>query len=214
MMYSKLKTYFSSDVDTTPPEKEASSIETEATKAKDISEEEKGCEPQEIVELKKQLEDKTQKLAETHDRMLRIAADFDNTRKRFEKEKAELRQYSIQDFAKDLLPVIDSFDKAMVSIKEAEAHDAKNEGELHQKLSSITEGIKLVSKIFEDTLQKHGIEKVGGKDTPFDPKFHQAIAKTVDESLTQEIILEEFCAGYKIGERVLRASMVRVGSPQ
>ncbi|MBX9837156.1 nucleotide exchange factor GrpE [Silvanigrella sp.] len=150
------------------------------------------------------------KLAETHDRMLRIAADFENTRKRMEKEKQDSRIYSIQEFAKDLLPVIDAFDKAMSAIEQSHINFETEEG---IKVAGIVEGVQLVSKVFQDTVKKHGIERLPGKDAPFNPAFHNAIAKIVDPIYTQETVIDEFMAGYKIGDRILRTAMVRVGSP-
>ena len=150
------------------------------------------------------------KLSETHDRMLRIAADFENTRKRMEKEKFDTRIYAIQEFAKDLLPVIDDFDKAMSAIEQSQINFETEEG---KKVAGIVEGVQLVSKVFQDTVKKHGIEKLPGKDAPFNPAYHNAIAKVVDTSFVQETVIDEFMAGYKIGDRVLRTAMVRVGSP-
>lgn len=150
------------------------------------------------------------KLAETHDRMLRIAADFENTRKRMEKEKQDTRLYAIQEFAKDLLPVIDAFDKAMSAIESSQINFETEEG---KKVAGIVEGVQLVSKVFQDAVKKHGIEKLPGKNTPFNPAYHNAIAKVVDSTYSQETVIDEFMAGYKIGERILRTAMVRVGAP-
>ncbi len=150
------------------------------------------------------------KLSETHDRMLRIAADFENTRKRMEKEKFDTRIYAIQEFAKDLLPVIDAFDKAMSAIEQSQINFETEEG---KKVAGIVEGVQLVSKVFQDTVKKHGIERLPGKDAPFNPAYHNAIAKVVDTSFVQETVIDEFMAGYKIGDRILRTAMVRVGSP-
>lgn len=150
------------------------------------------------------------KLSETHDRMLRIAADFENTRKRMEKEKLDTRTYAIQEFAKDLLPVIDAFDKAMSAIEQSQINFETEEG---KKVAGIVEGVQLVSKVFQDAVKKHGIERLPGKDSPFNPAYHNAIAKIVDTSFTQETVIDEFMAGYKIGDRILRTAMVRVGSP-
>jgi molecular chaperone GrpE len=150
------------------------------------------------------------KLSETHDRMLRIAADFENTRKRMEKEKAETRLYAVSEFAKDLLPVIDAFDKAMSAIEDSHINFETEEG---KKVAGIVEGVQLVSKVFQDTVKKHGIERLPGKEAPFNPAYHNAIAKIVDPNYQQEIVIDEFLAGYKIGERVLRTAMVRVGAP-
>jgi molecular chaperone GrpE len=150
------------------------------------------------------------KLSETHDRMLRIAADFENTRKRMEKEKQDTRTYAIQEFAKDLLPVIDAFDKAMSAIEKTQINFETEEGKM---VAGIVEGVQLVSKVFQDAVKKHGIEKLPGKNAPFNPSFHNAIAKVVDTSYTQETVIDEFMSGYKIGDRILRTAMVRVGAP-
>jgi len=163
-----------------------------------------------IAALEAEIATTQTKLAETHDRMLRIAADFDNTRKRLEKEKFDTRIYAIQEFAKDLLPVIDAFDKAMSAIEQSHINFETEEG---KKVAGIVEGVGLVSKIFQDVVKKHGIEKLPGKDSPFNPAFHNAIAKVIDASVTQETVVDEFMAGYKIGERILRTAMVRVASP-
>ncbi|MEY2989016.1 MAG: hypothetical protein RJB13_2537 [Pseudomonadota bacterium] len=162
------------------------------------------------VKLEAQVAELTEKLQETNDRMLRIAAEFDNSRKRWEKEKADLKTYCISEFARDLLPVIDSFDKAMTAIEQLTVNVETEEG---KQVASIVEGVQLVSKVMSDTLKKHGVEKLPGKGEAFNPNFHNAIAKTVDATLQQEMVVDEFVSGYRIGERILRTAMVRVASP-
>ena len=157
-----------------------------------------------------QVAELTEKLQETNDRMLRIAAEFENSRKRWEKEKADLKTYCISEFARDLLPVIDSFDKAMTAIEQLTVNVETEEG---KQVTSIVEGVQLVSKVMSDALKKHGVEKLPGKGEAFNPNFHNAIAKTVDATLQQEMVVDEFVSGYRIGERILRTAMVRVASP-
>jgi len=156
------------------------------------------------------LEEMTNKFNDTNDRMYRIAAEFENSRKRWEKEKSDLKSYCISEFARDLLPVIDSFDKAMTAIEHMPINVETEEG---KQVASIVEGVQLVSKVFAETLKKHGVEKLPGKGEAFNPNFHNAIAKTVDSTLQQEMVVDEFVAGYRIGERILRTAMVRVASP-
>ena len=163
-----------------------------------------------ILELETKLGEANIKAAENYDRMLRFAADFENSRRRWEKEKLETRLYSISDFARDLLPVIDVFEKTLVTLdQQMESSAAEN----LPSLNSITEGVQLAAKSFYEALKKHGIEKLPGKGEPFNPDYHNAVAKIVDATLNSETVVEEFVAGYKIGERVLRTSMVKVGSP-
>jgi molecular chaperone GrpE len=150
------------------------------------------------------------KLAETTDRMLRIAAEFDNTRKRWEKERQETRAYAITEFARDLLPVIDAFDNAMNAIEQSGATSDTDEG---KRMSSIVDGVRMVSKVFLDALRKHGVERIPAKGVAFNPMHHNAVARTVDASLKQETVVDEFAAGYTIADRVLRTAMVRVATP-
>lgn len=138
---------------------------------------------------------------------MRIAADADNARKRWEKEKEDLRKYAISDFARELLPVIDAFDKAMALVEIAPISSETEEG---KALASIIEGVQIASKVFHDSIKKHGIERVPGKGQAFNPEYHNAIARAVDSTVTFDTVLEEFVSGYKIGERVLRTAMVKV----
>lgn len=163
-----------------------------------------------VPSLQAALEEMTQKFTDTNDRMYRIAAEFENSRKRWEKEKGDLKSYCISEFARDLLPVIDSFDKAMTAIEQLTVNVDTEEG---KQVASIVEGVQLVSKVFADTLKKHGVEKLPGKGEAFNPNFHNAIAKTLDATLQQEMVVDEFVSGYRIGERILRTAMVRVASP-
>ncbi|MES2615517.1 MAG: nucleotide exchange factor GrpE [Bdellovibrionota bacterium] len=189
---------------------ESSSCEASSKTEPENQEELKSPEQIRIETLEAEVASLNTKYTETHERMMRIAADADNTRKRLEKEKIESRMYAIQDFAKDLLPVIDAFDKAMASIEESQINFESEEG---KKFSAIIEGVQLVTKVFQDATKKHGIERLPGKGAPFNPMFHNAIAKVSDGSLTQETVVDEFMAGYKIGDRILRTAMVRVSSP-
>lgn len=164
---------------------------------------------QELIEnLKTELESVNTKLVETHNKMMRIAADADNTRKRLEKEKMDTRLYSIQEFARDLLPVVDAFEKAL---KLTEENSTLLEADTHT--AAMVEGVKLVSKIFQDVTKKHGVERLPGKDSVFNPMYHNAISKEVSENYKVQTVVEEFVPGYKIGDRVLRTALVKVGSP-
>lgn len=163
-----------------------------------------------VESLEAELNEMATKLNDAQDRLLRVAAEADNTRKRMEREKVETRMYAIQEFAKDLLPVIDAFDKAMNSMNDVQIDPDSEAGKM---ISNIMDGVKMVSKTFEDSVKKHGIERLPGKGSPFNPMYHNAIAKITDETLTQETVVDEFMPGYKIGDRILRTAMVRVGAP-
>ena len=162
-----------------------------------------------LVELRTELESTRTRLAETHDRMLRIAADADNARKRWEKDRDDLRRYSISEFARELLPVIDAFDKAMTLIEKTPISSETEEG---KGLAAIVEGVQMVSKVFHESIKKHGIERVPGAGSPFNPEYHNGIARVVDPNVASDTVVEEFVSGYRIGDRVLRTALVKVAT--
>ncbi len=203
MFFSNVKLCLSQADDSVP------SCENQQEASKESCKNSAELSPLEVVE--KELAEMKAKYEETYDRMLRIAAEAENTRKRLEKEKMDTRHYSIADFAKDLLPVVDAFDKAMATIDETVAACGQD---FDPKMGAIVEGVQLVTKTFQDAIKKHGIERLPGKGEPFNPMYHNAIAKIVDPSLKDETVVDEFMAGYKISERVLRTAMVRVGAPE
>lgn len=166
--------------------------------------------PSELEKLRNEAAAERSKASEDRDRMLRIAAEFENAKKRWDRERLEVRQYSIQEFARDLLPVIDAFDKAMSAIEQSSPALDTDEG---KKVAAIVEGVQIVSKVFQDSVRKHGIERLPGVGQPFNPAFHNAVARVVDASLEHDVVADEFVPGYKIGDRVLRTAMVRVGTP-
>lgn len=192
------------------PQDEMNSSPSEGASADNSvsSEDVDGVDPvAELAAAKLELDSARAKLADTHDRMLRIAADFENARKRWDRERQEVRQYSISEFARDILPVIDAFDKAMTAVDSAGISAETEEG---KKMLAVVEGVQLVSKMFHDANKKHGIERLPGKGEPFNPMFHNAVARVVDAAVEKDTVLDEFVPGYKIGERVLRTAMVRV----
>lgn len=162
-----------------------------------------------LIELRTELEATRTRLSETHDRMLRIAADADNARKRWEKEREDIRRYAISEFARELLPVVDAFDKAMTLIEKTPISGDTDEG---KGVAAIIEGVHMVSKVFHESIKKHGIERLPGAGAPFNPEYHNAIARVVDASVACDTIAEEFVSGYRIGDRILRTALVKVAT--
>ena len=138
--------------------------------------------------------------AELNTKYLRSVADMDNLRKRFVREKSDLQKYGNQKILEDLLPVLDSFEKAM------EAQNDAND-------TSYIEGIKMVLKQLTSVTEKHGLKSFESKGEPFDPNIHQAIQKIDDETVEIERVQEEFQKGYMLNDRLLRAAIVSVSIP-
>ena len=142
-------------------------------------------------------------MAELKDKYARVHADFDNIKKRLEREKYTAVEYANEKFAKDMIPVLDALDGAMKSI-EGEADKA----ELFDKLK---EGIELTHKSFLTQLEKHGVSLVS-HDEPFDPNIHNAIQAVDSEDVESGQIVQTFQTGYKYKNRPLREAMVIVAN--
>jgi molecular chaperone GrpE len=130
------------------------------------------------------------------DRLARLQAEFENARKRVAREQQDFREYAVSDAVKALLPVLDSFDRA-----------------LQQASAGRTEfraGIELINKQFHDALAKLGLRPIPAKGEPFDPHLHQAIEMVDSEEVQDHLVLDELQKGYKFKDRLLRPSMVRV----
>ena len=151
----------------------------------------------EIIDLKKQIESQKVQIDETEDRLKRVAAEFDNYKKRSAKEKDALYNSLIADIVSGFLPIIDNLEKAV----EAETKD-----EEYKK------GIELVLKQFKDVLASKGVKEIETVGKTFDPELHEAVSSIVDENLGEKEIAQEYRKGYKIGNRVIRHSMVIVAN--
>ncbi len=144
-----------------------------------------------------------QKLQECEDKYLRIHADFENIKRRMEKEKTVAISYAHEQFARDLLPIIDSLDMAL-NICENDECDVGND-----LLDKVKEGIDLTIEQFKKTFEKHGVELVD-IDGGFNPNFHEAVMQLESDEKKSGEILEVFQKGYKIKDRVLRPAMVSI----
>jgi molecular chaperone GrpE len=129
------------------------------------------------------------------DRLARAQADFDNARKRASREQQEYRDYALTDTVKSLLPVLDSFDRALVHKADA--------GEFRS-------GVELINKQLHDVLTKLGLRPIPAKGEPFDPHLHQAVEMVDTTEAEDHHVLEELQRGYKLKDRLLRPAMVRV----
>lgn len=150
-----------------------------------------------LIEIKKENETLKIKVEETEDRLKRVAAEFDNYKKRSSKEKTEMYNSIMGDVVLDFLPVIDNLEKAVASKTEDEGYK---------------QGIELVLKQFKDVLIQNGVTEIETVGQTFNPEFHEAVSLVVDENLGEKEIKEEYRKGYKIGDRVIRHSMVVVAN--
>lgn len=153
---------------------------------------------EEIEALKGQVEKLTGELQEKKDRLLRLQADFDNFRRRSAKEREEISAVVTQNFCKDMLPLLDNFERAMA----AETKDV----EAFQK------GVEMIFTQFQEVLKKNGLEQIEAVGQKFDPNFHQAVMRVEDPEKEDDTVAQELQKGYMVKGRVIRPSMVQVVS--
>ena len=130
------------------------------------------------------------------DRLARLQAEFENARKRTAREQQEFREYAVADALKALLPILDSFERAL----QTSAADK----------SEFRGGVELIYKQLQDALLKLGLRAIPAKGEPFDPHLHQAIEMVDTKEVEDHHVLDELQRGYKLKDRLLRPSMVRV----
>jgi molecular chaperone GrpE len=146
-----------------------------------------------------QKDELTEKLAEIQDRYLRLSAEFDNYRKRTLKERFELIKTAGEDILKDLLPVIDDFDRAVDMMSASDS------------LESIMEGTKLIYNKFKSVMESKGLTAINPVGENFDPDIHEAIAKIKGTEEQTGKIIDVTQKGYSLNEKIIRHPKVVVG---
>jgi molecular chaperone GrpE len=159
--------------------------------------------PDPMAEAQARVESLEKANAELKDRMLRVAADFDNYKKRIRKEIAEAEPKGREALAKELLPALDNLDRALAH---ATASDPAASG------AGLVEGVKMVQRQFLLALEKFDIKPFSALGEAFDPQFHAAVAQ-VPSDKPAGMVVEEFQKGYKMGSRLIRPAMVAVATP-
>lgn len=146
----------------------------------------------------KEMAAKDQKIEELTDRLMRTMAEFDNYRKRSEKEKAQMFDLGVKSLVEKLLPIIDNFERGLGSLSDKE------------KESGFAQGIDMIYRQLMTTLEEIGVKTIEAVGQPFDPNFHNAVMHGEDENYGENIVAEEFQKGYMYHDYVVRHSMVKV----
>lgn len=144
-----------------------------------------------------------ERLQDTHERLLRTAADLDNVRKRGQREKEEAQRFGIERLLKDLLPVIDNMERGLAYAPQPA------EGEPEDPLAT---GVKMTLKLFRDVLAKHGVVGFDSVGQPFDPNVHEAMGQAPSGDVPANTVLVEHQRGYHLQERLLRPALVVVST--
>ncbi|MFS0871725.1 nucleotide exchange factor GrpE [Paenibacillus xylanilyticus] len=147
----------------------------------------------ELARLKTEVEEHQQ-------RFVRAQADFDNFRRRTQKEKEELAKYASMKLVTELVPVIDNFERAMATVPEGTESE------------SFSKGIQMIFRQLETVLNNEGLTAMDTVGQPFNPEFHQAIMQVESDEYEEGTVVEEVQKGYMLKDKVLRPAMVKVSS--
>ena len=162
--------------------------------------EESSGEKKKFFGKKNKKDKKDEKIEELTDRITRQMAEFDNFRKRSEKEKSQMYEIGAKDIIEKILPVVDNFERGLGSVPEEE------------KNAPFVEGMEKIYKQLMTTLESVGVKPIEAVGQEFNPDFHNAVMHVEDEGLGENIIAEEFQKGYMYRESVVRHSMVKVAN--
>jgi len=173
---------------------EPSAADEAAGKTEDVQQEDDG-------DMAAALEDALNKLQESEDKVLRLAADFENSKKRLERERETSLKYAEENILKELLPGIDNIERAMDLGREAGS------------IESLLEGVELTRNGLLATLEKYGVKAIDSIGQPFDPNIHEALAMEETDTLEPNMVLREFQKGYFYKDRLLRPAKVIVSKP-
>jgi len=158
-------------------------------------------EEKEIEELKKKLEEKEKEAKENYDRLLRMAADFENYKKRAAKEREDWAKFANEDLLKAILPFIDNLERAI------------NHAQKVADTGVLIEGVRLTIQQLLQTLNKFGLSSFESAGKPFDPAMHEAMLVVETDKHEPNQVVEEFQKGYLLNDRLLRPATVSVSKP-
>ena len=186
---------------------ETESAEAEAEETEETSEEAGSEEAKEDAEKKtgkklfgKKKDKKDEKIEELTDKLTRQMAEFDNFRKRTEKEKSQMYEVGAKDIIEKILPVVDNFERGLDAVPEEKKEDP------------FIQGMEKVYKQFLTVLESMDVKPIEAVGNPFDPNFHNAVMHVEDENFGENEVAEEFQKGYMYRDSVVRHSMVKVAN--
>ena len=153
-------------------------------------------------EVKKEKNPLQEKYDQLNNQYIRLAADFDNYRKRHEQEKEALLKYGAENTLKKMIEVLDNFERGLKAIEAVE------------DCEKVKECYNLAYKNFTDVLTKAGLESINAEGETFDPNLHEAVMQTPSSEIPEHTIIAELQKGYKLGDKVLRPALVNVATQE
>jgi len=146
---------------------------------------------------------------EYYDLLLRKTAEFDNYRRRIERERRDLSDFASADVLKSVIPLVDDLERALQAAPAADDAAVKDP---RAAIASYRAGVELIHKQLLDILRKKGVTPIDSIGTDFDPHIHQAVTQEVSDTHREGEVMQELARGYKLGDRLLRPAMVKVAT--
>jgi molecular chaperone GrpE len=161
----------------------------------------------ELVASRAELKRLQTALAEAQDSLLRRQADFENYRKRVERERTESYNRVVAEAARKLLPVMDNLSRALDAERSVESSES-------EEFRHFLHGVQLISKQLSEVLESFGVQPIAAVGERFDPHIHEAVVTEPSDEHEPDTVVEELARGYRIGDRLLRPAMVKVAAPK
>ncbi|MEM7480818.1 MAG: nucleotide exchange factor GrpE [Acidobacteriota bacterium] len=149
-------------------------------------------------EVSQEVLDLRQEVRELRERSVRTLADFENYRKRSERERGDLRRYALTEAMREMLSVVDNFERALTA---------------GGGFDDLKQGVEMILRQMKDVLRRQGVEEVPAEGEPFDPSVHEAVSRREDPAVVEPVVVKEMQKGYRLHERLLRPSIVEVAVP-
>ena len=150
------------------------------------------------IDPARKLADREAELKQCQEKVLRLAADLENFKKRIEREKSEYMKYALESFARELLPFLDNLERAVTSAKDSRDFD------------KLTEGLELTMSGYLKTMERFGLKVFTAEGQKFDPNLHEALTVQEHEGVEENTVIKELLKGYSLHERILRPALVVV----
>ena len=174
--------------------------ETVEAQAEEVSEKTEKPAKEKTKKTKKKKDERDEKIEELSDKLLRQMAEFDNFRKRTEKEKSAMYEIGAKDIIEKLLPVVDNFERGLAAVPEEQKEDA------------FVTGMEMIYKQMMTMLEGVGVKPIEAVGQEFNPDLHNAVMHVEDENVGENVVVEEFQKGYTYRDSVVRYSMVKVAN--
>lgn len=187
------KTQQENGMDTDAEESEISEAQTEADG--------EATESEDVEQLKTELSTAKAEAADTYDRLLRLSAEFENYKKRVQRQMEDHKKYANEDLIKDLLSVVDNLERAL---------NAAGEQPKDETGACMAEGVEMTLNEIVKILKNHNVTPIEAKGKPFDPTYHEAVMQEESDEYPENTVTSEFQKGYMLHDRLIRPAMVTV----